>query len=72
MEWKDIIRKVEEPTPWCSELVVIAKTNGEISICVDLTNLDRNIEREKLVLPSVEETLGCFSRAKLFSKLDPK
>lgn len=72
MERNGIIRKVEEPTPWCSAMVVVPKSNGEVRICVDLTNLNKAIEREKLVLPSVEETLGRLSGAKFFTKLDAK
>lgn len=66
----DIIKKVEEPTPWCSAMVVTRKPNGTVRICVDLTNLNKSIEREKLVLPSVEETLGHLSGTKVFSKLN--
>lgn len=65
-----IIKKVEEPTLWCSVMVVIPKPNGTVRICVDLTNLNKSIEREKLVLPSVEETLGHLSGTKVFSKLN--
>lgn len=72
MEKDGIIRKVVEPTPWCSAMVVIPKSSGEVRICVDLTNLNKCIEREKLVLPSVEETLGRLAGAKVFSKLDAK
>ncbi|KAL1470366.1 hypothetical protein MTO96_040469 [Rhipicephalus appendiculatus] len=54
MEGNGIIRKVEEPTPWCSAMVVVPKSNGEVRICVDLTNLNKAVEREKL-LPNHEE-----------------
>ena len=36
MENKKIISKVEEPTSWCSGMVVIPKKTGAVRICVDL------------------------------------
>ncbi|KAL1484982.1 hypothetical protein MTO96_032257 [Rhipicephalus appendiculatus] len=72
MEGNGIIIKVEEPTPWCSAMVVVPKSNGEVRICVDLTNLNKAVEREKLVLPSVEETLGRLSGANVLYKTGRK
>ena len=33
---KEIIEKVDSPTPWVSPLVVITKTNGDVRISVDM------------------------------------
>ena len=46
------------------------KQNGAVRICVDLTKLNESVQRERILLPSVEQTLAQISRAKYFCKLD--
>ena len=70
MEKMGVIRKVQEPTEWCSGIVVIPKPNGQVRICVDLTKLNESVCQEWHILPSVEETLAQLGNAKVFSKLD--
>ena len=70
MEKLGVIRKVEEPTEWCSGIVVVPKPNGNVRVCVDLTKLNESVCRERHILPSVEETLAQLGNAKVFSKLD--
>ena len=70
MEKMGVIRKVKEPTEWCSGIVVVPKSNGQVRICVDLTKLNESVCRERHILPSVEETLAQLGNAKVFSKLD--
>ena len=65
-----MISKIDEPTEWCSPMVVVPKPNGTVRICVDLTKLNESVQRERLLLPSVEQTLAQISGAKYFSKLD--
>ena len=33
-----IISKVEEPTDWTSDIVVVHKSNGSLQICIDLNS----------------------------------
>ena len=70
MESLGVISKIDEPTEWCSLMVVVPKPNGTVRICVDLTKLNESVQRERLLLPSVEQTLAQISGAKYFSKLD--
>ena len=70
MESLDVIAPVKEPTDWCSPMVVVPKQNGQVRICVDLTKLNQCVKRERLILPSVEDTLAKLSSAKVFTKLD--
>lgn len=51
-------------------MVVVLKQGGEVRICVDFTQLSKNVQREKHVLPTVDESLGRLAGAKIFSKLD--
>ena len=53
-----------EPSEWCAGMVVVPKASGKV---VDLT---KSVQRERHVLPSVEETLAQLGGAKIFSKLD--
>ena len=65
-----VISRANEPTPWCSPMMVTPKPNGDVRIRVDLTKLNQNIRWEAHPLPSVDFTLGKLAEAKLFSKID--
>ena len=39
MEDLDVIEKVDEPTDWCSPVVVVPKKNGAVRICGDFIQL---------------------------------
>ena len=69
MEEMGIISSVDEPTTWCSGMVVVPKANGLIRICVDLGQLNDCGMREVYPLPSVDKTLAQLAGAKVFSKL---
>ena len=70
MEAMQVISKVEEPTPWCTGMVVVPKKTGAIRICVDLKPLNENVQREVHPLPTVDDTLDQLTGAKMFSTLD--
>ena len=65
-----VIRRVDEPTPWCAGMVVVPKPNGDVRICVDLTKLNESVCRERHLLPAVDEILAQLRGAKVFTKLD--
>ncbi len=70
MESLDIIRKVDEPTLWCSGMVVVPKANGQVRICLDLTKLNQYVVRERHIMPSVDLSLVSVGEARVFTKLD--
>ena len=70
MEKMGVITKIEEPTDWCAGMVVVPKKSGDVRICVDFTQMNEAVCREKFILPSVEHTLGMLAGATIFSKLD--
>ena len=70
MEQLDVIEPVDEPTEWCSPIVVVPKADGRVRICVDLTRLDQAVRREVYQMPTVEETLGSLTEGSVFSRLD--
>ena len=63
-----VIEKVEQPTDWCSSMVVVSKANGKVRICIDFTRLNRSVQHERHILPSVERAQ--IGGAKIFTKLD--
>lgn len=40
MEQLDVIEPVDEPTEWCSAIVIVPKADGRVRICVDTTRLN--------------------------------
>ena len=70
MEQLGVIARIQEPTEWCSGMVVVPKANGQVRICVDLTKLNQNVCRERYPLPAVEQILAQLSGATVFTKLD--
>ena len=77
MQELGVISPVTEPTDWCAGIVVVPKSDGRVRICVYLTRLNKNVQSERHIIPSVDElgkcmfhTLAQLSGAKVFSKLD--
>ena len=68
MENTGVISIVEDPTEWCSGMVLVPTKNGSVPICVDYIN--KAVCREKFILPSVKHTIGSLAGAKVFSNLD--
>jgi len=66
-----ILAKVEEPTPWISNTVVIVKPN-KLRLCIDPRDLNREIKQPKYQMPTLEEVLPTLSKAKIFTVLDAK
>ncbi|XP_054765371.2 uncharacterized protein K02A2.6-like [Lytechinus pictus] len=65
-----VISKVTEPTKWCSGMVPVLKPNGSVRICVDLTSLNKAVEREIHPMSSVDESLAKLGKSTIFTKLD--
>ena len=70
MEDFGVISKIDEPTDWCSGMVVVPKPGNKVRICVDLTRLTKYVKRERHILTSVDQVLAQIGDAKVFSKLD--
>jgi hypothetical protein len=70
MENMGVISRVDKPTNWCSGMVVVAKSDGGVRICVDLTKLNESVLRQNHPLPCIDQTLGQLTGAKIFSKID--
>ena len=66
MERLGVITKIEEPTDWCAGMVVVPKQNSKVKICVDLMKLNESVQRERHILPSVEQMLAQIGGAQYF------
>ena len=66
----DVIEKVNGPKSWINPLVSVEKLNGDVCICLDMRQANRETLREKHPVPTIEETVQEISGAKVFSKLD--
>ena len=69
-EEQGIIEKVEGPTPWVSPLVIIAKKNGEVRLCIDMRRANKAINRERHPSPTVDDLVHNLNGATVFTKLD--
>ena len=60
MEEMEMIMRIEQPTNWCTPMVVVPKKD-DVKICIDLTKINKSVLRE---MPSVEYTLEQLTGAK--------
>ena len=66
MKEQEVISEVKEPTSWCSGMVA----NGKVRICVDLTPLNKAVQREIHPIATVVENLAKVKGSQVFSTLD--
>ena len=69
----DIIEPVhDEPTPWVSPIHVVEKPHrpGEIRMCVDMRSVNKAIQRERHVTPTIDDVIAHVNGSTVFSKLD--
>ena len=67
---RDVIERVTEPTEWVSALVVVAKPNGKIRLCLDPRPLNKALKRCHYPIPTIDDVLPELSNAKVFTKVD--
>ena len=70
LEKTDIITKVDEPTSWCSRMLVATKKSGKLRVCIDPRPLNKALKRERYPIPTMDDILPQLSKSKFFSKLD--
>ncbi len=70
MEREGVITRVNEPTDWCSPMLVRRKPNGLLRVCMDPRYLNAFLKRATYPLPDVEQVFTQFRGARFFSKMD--
>ncbi|XP_022836873.1 uncharacterized protein K02A2.6-like, partial [Spodoptera litura] len=72
MEDLGVVRKVTHPTSWVNAIVLVAKKDGSIRVCLDPRPLNRAVQRAQYSLPTVPELAARFRGATVFSVLDAR
>lgn len=72
MEQLGVVRKVTHPTSWVNAIVLVAKKNGSIRVCLDPRPLNRAVRRAQYSLPTVPELAARLRGATVFSVLDAR
>ena len=67
-----VLVKVDEPTDWVHNLVVVEKKNGSLRLCLDPRNLNAVIKCEHYRIPTIREIASEFAGKSVFSTLDLK
>ena len=67
-----VLVKVDQPTDWVSNLVVIEKKDGTLRMCLDPKDLNKAIKREHYNIPTMQDIASEFHGKKVFSTLDLK
>ena len=70
MKETGVLEGISEPTEWVSPIVPVVKPNGQIRICVDVMKLNQNVERERYIIPTIDDIIHKVKDSKVFSKLD--
>ncbi|XP_047037821.1 uncharacterized protein K02A2.6-like isoform X1 [Helicoverpa zea] len=70
MESMGVIEKVNKPTQWVNNLVLVRKPNGKLRICIDPRALNKFILQPKYQLPTIDEIKSKMQNAKVFALLD--
>ena len=65
-----VISPVTVPREWCSGILPVPKPNGCVRICVDLTPLNKAVQRETHTMGSVDESLAMLGESRVLTKLD--
>ncbi|GBM12909.1 hypothetical protein AVEN_114978-1 [Araneus ventricosus] len=64
-----VIIPVLKSTEWYAPVVIVRKSDGNVRICVDLLELNKNVTRELHPLLKAEYSLNHLAGAKIFSEL---
>ena len=70
MESEGTIAKVRQATDWVHPIVNILKPDGSLRICLDPTQLNKNLKREHFALPTASEIFAKLSKSRVFTTLD--
>ena len=70
MEALGVITHVDQPIYWVSLITYVQKANSELSLCLDLCDLNRAIHHNHHKRPSVEEVAHKFANSCYFTKLN--
>lgn len=62
-----VIEEITEPTEWRAPMVPVPGKNGQVRICVGLNPLNEDVEREKYILPTLDDILPKLAGASVLT-----
>ena len=72
VEERDIIQKVDIPTPWVNSLVIVEKRDGSLRLCLDPRDSNKAIPREHHRIPTAEDMASRLTGKRVYSIVDEK
>ena len=72
MEEQGMIKKVDKPTEWVHNLVIVEKKDKSLRICLDPRNLNICVKREHYQIPVLEDITSQLSGKHVFTVIDLK
>lgn len=72
LEKQNIIEKVDHPTDFVHNLVVVEKPNGSLRLCLDPKYLNLVVKREHFSIPTCEDITSRLAGKKYFTVIDMK
>ena len=67
-----VLVKVDQPTDWVHNLVIVEKKNGSLRLCLDPRELNRIVKWEHYKIPTVKEISSKLAGKTVFSTVDLK
>ena len=64
-----MLKRVDEPTDWVHNLVIVEKKNGTLCLCLDPRDLNKVVKREHYKIPTADEVSSNLSGKKIFPHL---
>ena len=65
-----IIRKIDEPTEWVHDIVILEKPNGDVRLCLNPIPLNKYLRREHHAIPTLEELTSVLNGKEYYSVVD--
>lgn len=72
LEKNEIIEKVNYPTDWVNNLLLVEKRDKSLRICLDPRPLNNNICREHFLIPTAETIISQLTGKNIFTVIDMK
>ena len=66
----EVIKPMNEPTEWVNSLVIVEKKSGDVRLCIDPKDLNKNIRREHYHINTRTDITSDLAGSKVFTKLD--
>lgn len=68
LDKQDVMEKVNGPTPWVSNTLIVPKHNApeQIRFCIDIRKANRSLKRERHVVPTTDDIILELNGSKVF------